>query len=199
MPPIDIPNPRESKRAACLGLDPNLWYPELDPDPDEVAAFAAMGVAVVLTGNTGTHGHEASRVCAECPVMEGCAVWAVVNGEQHGIWGGMGAEGKLKWLRSVWAGDQELSKRKRAERLVELRGLIRTEQREIRRTYGHAVGQRDWQDPSVCKRCGDPIPGGRWPPDRNSENATCGRAVTYVKGCRCYRCRVVNAVRQFRY
>lgn len=52
--------------AACLGLDPDLFFPERGED---VAP--------------------AKAVCAGCPVREDCLDYALDNGERHGIWGGL--------------------------------------------------------------------------------------------------------------
>ena len=52
--------------ANCLGVDPNLFYPE-------------RGVST----------SEAKAVCQRCQVKEECLEYAVQNGEKFGIWGGM--------------------------------------------------------------------------------------------------------------
>ena len=49
----------------CNNIDPDLFYPE-------------RGGSV----------KEAKAVCAECPVMDACLEYAVVNKEKFGIWGG---------------------------------------------------------------------------------------------------------------
>jgi WhiB family redox-sensing transcriptional regulator len=49
--------------AACRGMDPNAWFPERG---DLVAPLKA--------------------ICADCPVKEPCAEYAVM--EKYGIWGG---------------------------------------------------------------------------------------------------------------
>lgn len=53
--------------AACLGVDPELFYPGKE-DPADLAAARA--------------------VCAECPVAADCLEYAILNGEKYGIWGG---------------------------------------------------------------------------------------------------------------
>ena len=52
--------------AACLGVDPDLWFPS--------------------RGSTGTR---AKAICAGCPVRVECLDYALENNEQHGIWGGL--------------------------------------------------------------------------------------------------------------
>lgn len=52
-------------KAACLGLDPQTFYPETD---DEAQA--------------------AKDVCAECPVQSACLEQALARREKDGVWGG---------------------------------------------------------------------------------------------------------------
>lgn len=57
-------------RAACRGVDPDLFYP-----------VSAAGPALRQVD-------EAKRVCARCPVASECLAWALRAGEPAGIWGG---------------------------------------------------------------------------------------------------------------
>ena len=57
------------RRGACVGEDPELWYPE-----------------------RGRSAEPAKQMCARCPVREECLDWALEN-ENHGIWGGLSLEG----------------------------------------------------------------------------------------------------------
>lgn len=52
--------------ANCLGVDPDLFFPE-------------RGVST----------REAKEVCRGCVVREECLEHALANGEKFGIWGGM--------------------------------------------------------------------------------------------------------------
>ena len=52
--------------ANCLGVDPDLFFPE-----------------------RGASTREAKEVCRGCVVREDCLEYALVNGEKFGIWGGM--------------------------------------------------------------------------------------------------------------
>lgn len=52
--------------AECRGHDVDLWFPR----PGQTAL-------------------EAVAVCNRCPVQPECLEWAIVNVEDHGIWGGM--------------------------------------------------------------------------------------------------------------
>ena len=53
-------------RANCMGVDPDLFFPERG-------------------GST----REAKDVCRGCVVREDCLEYALANGEKFGIWGGM--------------------------------------------------------------------------------------------------------------
>ena len=58
-------------RAACVGQDPELFFP---------------------TGTTGPallQIEEAKQVCRRCDVREKCLDWALQAGQDHGVWGGM--------------------------------------------------------------------------------------------------------------
>jgi WhiB family redox-sensing transcriptional regulator len=52
--------------ANCLGVDPDLFFPE-----------------------RGASTREAKEVCRGCIVREDCLEYALANGEKFGIWGGM--------------------------------------------------------------------------------------------------------------
>ena len=53
-------------QANCLGVDPDLFFPE-----------------------RGASTREAKEVCRGCVVREQCLEFALTNGEKFGIWGGM--------------------------------------------------------------------------------------------------------------
>ena len=55
-----------SERAACLNLDPELWFPE-----------------------RGESNRAAKRVCAACPVRDECLEYALDAREPYGVWGGL--------------------------------------------------------------------------------------------------------------
>ena len=57
---------RWQTRANCLGVDPDLFFPE-----------------------RGASTREAKSVCAGCEVKDDCLEYALVNGEKFGIWGGL--------------------------------------------------------------------------------------------------------------
>lgn len=53
-------------RANCMGVDPDLFFPE-----------------------RGSSTREAKEVCRGCVVRMDCLEFAIANGEKFGIWGGM--------------------------------------------------------------------------------------------------------------
>src|SRR5206468_8036062 len=53
-------------QANCMGVDPDLFFPE-----------------------RGASTREAKEVCRGCVVREDCLEYALANGEKFGIWGGM--------------------------------------------------------------------------------------------------------------
>ncbi|MER5279057.1 WhiB family transcriptional regulator [Streptomyces sp. NPDC002809] len=58
-------------QAACRDEDPDLFFP-----------IGSTGPAVVQT-------EDAKGVCRGCPVREECLRWALENGQDAGVWGGL--------------------------------------------------------------------------------------------------------------
>jgi WhiB family transcriptional regulator, redox-sensing transcriptional regulator len=58
-------------RAACLSLDPELFFP-----------IGNTGPALLQT-------EEAKAVCRRCEVVESCLSWAMESGQDAGVWGGL--------------------------------------------------------------------------------------------------------------
>jgi WhiB family redox-sensing transcriptional regulator len=54
------------QRAACQGLDPDVFYPSSEEDSEEAKA-----------------------ICASCPVRQPCLEHALMNRERDGVWGGL--------------------------------------------------------------------------------------------------------------
>lgn len=83
MTTVFIPVQDWTERAACRGLDPELFYP--------------IGTAGPALEQVAT----AKAVCAECPVRAECLDLAMSAGEAHGIWGGTTPEERrfLRWNR----------------------------------------------------------------------------------------------------
>ena len=53
------------KRAACRGIDPEVFYPATDEEAEEAKA-----------------------ICVMCPVRQACLEHALANREREGVWGG---------------------------------------------------------------------------------------------------------------
>ena len=63
---VDHGDRRWQERANCLGVDPDLFFPE-----------------------RGASTKEAKSVCHGCEVQPECLEYALRHGEKFGIWGGM--------------------------------------------------------------------------------------------------------------
>ncbi|MEV3931244.1 MULTISPECIES: WhiB family transcriptional regulator [unclassified Streptomyces] len=57
--------------AACREEDPDLFFP-----------IGSSGPALVQV-------EDAKAVCGACPVRDQCLEWALENGQDAGVWGGM--------------------------------------------------------------------------------------------------------------
>src|SRR5215470_5616440 len=68
--------------ANCLGVDPDLFFPE-----------------------RGASTREAKEVCRGCIVRTLCLEYALVNGEKFGIWGGMSERERRRSLHRVGLAD----------------------------------------------------------------------------------------------
>jgi WhiB family transcriptional regulator, redox-sensing transcriptional regulator len=62
----DAEVPDWKSQANCMGVDPDLFFPE-----------------------RGMSTREAKEVCRGCVVREDCLEYALANGEKFGIWGGL--------------------------------------------------------------------------------------------------------------
>jgi WhiB family redox-sensing transcriptional regulator len=58
-------------RSACLGLDPELFFPVGNAYPALVQI------------------EEARVVCGRCEVAQACLAWANESGKDSGVWGGL--------------------------------------------------------------------------------------------------------------
>ena len=58
-------------QAACLTVDPELFFPVGNTGP----AIAQIA--------------KAKEVCGRCEVVDTCLKWALENGQDAGVWGGM--------------------------------------------------------------------------------------------------------------
>ncbi len=64
-------------KANCMGVDPELFFPE-----------------------RGASTREAKEVCRGCVVKGDCLEYALANGEKFGIWGGLSERERRKVRRS---------------------------------------------------------------------------------------------------
>ncbi|MFP5377693.1 MAG: WhiB family transcriptional regulator [Acidimicrobiia bacterium] len=64
------------QRAACRGVDPDIFYPASDEDAEE-----------------------AKGICAVCPVREACLEYALANRERDGVWGGATERERRRLIR----------------------------------------------------------------------------------------------------
>jgi WhiB family redox-sensing transcriptional regulator len=64
-------------QANCMGVDPELFFPE-----------------------RGSSTREAKEVCRGCVVRVECLEFAIANGEKFGIWGGMSERERRKVRRA---------------------------------------------------------------------------------------------------
>jgi WhiB family transcriptional regulator, redox-sensing transcriptional regulator len=64
-------------RANCMGVDPDLFFPE-----------------------RGASTREAKEVCRGCVVKNDCLEYALDNGEKFGIWGGMSERERRRLRRA---------------------------------------------------------------------------------------------------
>ncbi|HMC39164.1 MAG TPA: WhiB family transcriptional regulator [Acidimicrobiales bacterium] len=53
------------QKAACRGVDPDIFYPVSDEEAEDAKA-----------------------ICRQCPVQGLCLEWALTNREKEGVWGG---------------------------------------------------------------------------------------------------------------
>lgn len=64
------------QRAACRGVDPDIFYPVTDEDAEDAKA-----------------------ICRACPVQQACLEWALQSREKDGVWGGATERERRRILR----------------------------------------------------------------------------------------------------
>lgn len=62
------------RRARCIGIDPELFFP------------------VGSTGQALAQIEAAKAVCGICPVRIECLEWSLATGQESGVWGGASEE-----------------------------------------------------------------------------------------------------------
>jgi WhiB family redox-sensing transcriptional regulator len=65
-------------RAACFGVDPDLFFPISEEEAGPALAF-----------------------CNACPIRQECLAWALKNGERYGVWGGLTEQQRRRLQRQV--------------------------------------------------------------------------------------------------
>jgi WhiB family redox-sensing transcriptional regulator len=68
--------PAWRQKAACRGVDPDIFYPMSDEDAEEARA-----------------------VCEGCQVRKACLEWALTHREHEGVWGGATERERRRLLR----------------------------------------------------------------------------------------------------
>lgn len=63
-------------KAACHGLDPQVFYPETEEETQAAKA-----------------------VCAVCPVSQSCLEYALARREKEGVWGGASERDRRRIVR----------------------------------------------------------------------------------------------------
>jgi WhiB family redox-sensing transcriptional regulator len=64
------------QRAACRGVDPDIFYPVSEEDADDARA-----------------------ICRACGVREACLEWALATREHDGVWGGATERERRRMIR----------------------------------------------------------------------------------------------------
>ncbi len=77
---LSAPDKSWQDYASCLGVDPELFFPD-----------------------RGASTREAKAICRSCTVREDCLEYSLVNGEKFGIWGGLSERERrrIRRLRSL--------------------------------------------------------------------------------------------------
>ena len=68
-------------RSACLGEDPELFFP------------IGEGLEAVMQAD------DAKAVCRRCPVVMTCLEWSLETRQPHGVWGGLDERQRVNVLR----------------------------------------------------------------------------------------------------
>jgi WhiB family redox-sensing transcriptional regulator len=79
--------------SAALGIEPPEWYTK---------AVCAQTDPEIFFPSKGGSTREAKKVCRnQCEVREDCLMYALINEERFGIWGGYSERERRKLARSV--------------------------------------------------------------------------------------------------
>lgn len=78
---VDTPDLSWQNDAQCVGVDPDLFFPE-----------------------RGASTRPAKTICRHCPVQVDCLVFAICNGAKHGIYGGTSERERRRIRRRLGKG-----------------------------------------------------------------------------------------------
>lgn len=86
LPDVDVstlpthPSPPDQwqERAACFGVDPDIFFPITEEEAGHALSF-----------------------CSGCRIREECLAWALKNGERYGVWGGTTEQQRRRLQRRV--------------------------------------------------------------------------------------------------
>jgi WhiB family transcriptional regulator, redox-sensing transcriptional regulator len=77
--PVDpLPPDMWQDKAACYGIDPDVFFPTSEEEASPALTF-----------------------CSGCRIRETCLAWALKNGERYGVWGGLTEQQRRRLLRFV--------------------------------------------------------------------------------------------------
>jgi WhiB family redox-sensing transcriptional regulator len=104
----DAPTPPTWHRwAACVGTDPEIFYPVggSDREPQPAGQAALIRIAKRMCNGDPEIGRE------PCPVVLECLGYAMARHEKHGIWGGMTYNERNQLRKSRYERDRLRGKR----------------------------------------------------------------------------------------
>jgi WhiB family redox-sensing transcriptional regulator len=78
LPEDPAPPDHWQDRAACFGIEPDLFFPVSEDVAGPALAF-----------------------CCSCRIREECLAWALKNGERYGVWGGLTEQQRRRMQRRV--------------------------------------------------------------------------------------------------
>ena len=78
LPKDPMPPDMWQDRAACYGIDPEVFFPASEED---------AGLAL--------------SYCSTCSIRETCLSWALKNRERYGVWGGLTEQQRRRISRHV--------------------------------------------------------------------------------------------------
>lgn len=88
--------------ALELGHHPaELWspWPNHDVEPGWEDRARCVGQPHWFFGETAKDAEVAKEICASCPSIVSCGEFAIANGIEHGVWGGMANRDRRKIAR----------------------------------------------------------------------------------------------------